>query len=518
MRGEKPVITREEFARTLEESGLSNLKEMRNVPGSDGALLAQTLVEEGKLTNYQVEALLARRFDDLVMGNYEILDRLGSGGMGAVFKARHKRMKRIVALKVLSKDVARSDTFLQRFQREVETIARLTHANVVMAYDADEAASGPFLVMEFVDGCDLASEVSKVGPLSVADAVDGILQAARGLEYAHAQGIVHRDIKPANIMRDASGVMKVADLGLARLSETGNQSLTQAGGIVGTVDYMPPEQALDSTAIDHRVDIYSLGCTLYFLLTGKPPFEGSTFMAVLLKHRDAAIPSLSAARPDVPAALDALDKRMMAKKPEERPQTMTEVIRELEELKRTGQLSEVRPAAGPGSADAASTTINYAPGVASPVANSLGLATTVATTPEIHATAQLAGRKIVLAESSRTQAGIVRRYLQQLDITAIHQVSSGREAIEAARREKADAILSSMHLADMTGLELAQLLLADEECSRVGLVLATSEADTAEVAALLPRSARFAIVSKPFDLRVLAEKLTSTMLPGVSSR
>src|SRR5262249_42250832 len=152
---------------------------------------------------------------------------------------------------------------------EVETIARLSHPNIVMAFDADEAEAGHFLVMEFVNGQDLNREVLKNGPMQLALAIDCVVQAARGLEDAHSQNIVHRDIKPANLLRDRSGVVKVADLGLARLSaasgQGGNSGLTQSGGLVGTLDYMPPEQALDATSTDHRADIYSLGGTLFFL-------------------------------------------------------------------------------------------------------------------------------------------------------------------------------------------------------------------------------------------------------------
>ena len=171
----------------------------------------------GQLTVFQADALLAGRLPELCIGNYIVLDRLGAGGMGTVFKARHRRMKRIVALKILSRESAGQSSFAQRFQREVETIAQLTHPNIVMAFDADEAQSGLYLVMEFVDGRDLGSEVAAGGPLSTADATDCTLQAARGLAYAHHHGVVHRDVKPANLLRDAAGLVKVADLGLARL-------------------------------------------------------------------------------------------------------------------------------------------------------------------------------------------------------------------------------------------------------------------------------------------------------------
>src|SRR5262249_31434855 len=161
----------------------------------------------------QAEVIGQRNFAELVIGNYEVLDRLGAGGMGTVFKARHRRMKRIVALKVLARTASQSATFLPRFQREVEGVARLSHPNILLAFDADEADVGHFLVMEFVNGRDLDTLVRDHGPPSVREAVSSVLQAARAMEYAHGQGVIHRDIKPANLLRDADGVIKVADLG-----------------------------------------------------------------------------------------------------------------------------------------------------------------------------------------------------------------------------------------------------------------------------------------------------------------
>src|SRR6476660_1664672 len=177
--GAAPTVSRTEFLESLAESGLVDPADAlpATVPlTANGAEIAWVLVASGKLSQYQADAVLARRFGDLRVGNYDVLDRLGAGGMGTVFKARHRRMKRVVALKVLSKSLAANDTFVRRFQREVETIARLSHPNIVMAYDADEAEVGPYLVMELVDGLDLASLVAKQGPLDVAVAVDCILQ------------------------------------------------------------------------------------------------------------------------------------------------------------------------------------------------------------------------------------------------------------------------------------------------------------------------------------------------------
>src|SRR5262245_12350875 len=301
-------LSREQFFQNLSDSGLFTQEEvskarvtLSEVEAPDGEAAARQLIAGGKLTSFQAAAVRERRFEGLVIGNYEVLDRLGQGGMGTVFKARHRRMKRVVAIKVLSREVAKSENFIKRFQREVEAVARLNHPNIVMAYDADEAEVGHFLVMEFVNGRDLASEVQKRGSLRAAEALDCTLQAARALEYSHSQGNIHRYIKPANRLRDFSGLVKVADLGLARFEESGGKpddasALTQAGTIMGTADYMSPEQAMGAANIDHRTDIYSLGCTLCFLLLGKPPYQGPTMMAVLLKHRDAPIPSLAAAR------------------------------------------------------------------------------------------------------------------------------------------------------------------------------------------------------------------------------
>jgi class 3 adenylate cyclase/predicted ATPase/tRNA A-37 threonylcarbamoyl transferase component Bud32 len=329
----------EELLDSLKESKLlseEDVQRAKTVSSSsvDAPSFAQSLVVSGVLTSYQMEAVSNRKFERLRIGNYDVLDRLGAGGMGTVYKARHRRMKRIVALKLLSDTLAQDDNFVRRFQREVEVVARLSHTNIVMAYDADEDNAGPFLVMECVDGDDLAALVQNNGPLDVPVAIDCILQAARGMDYAHTQGIIHRDIKPANLLRDVMGIVKVSDLGVARLNimegATEASGITQAGGIVGSAHYMSPEQAIDSTSIDHRADIYSLGATLYFLLVGRPPYQANTMMAALLQHREAPIPSLADARKDVPLALDTVFRRMVAKAPVDRYQSMAEVVGALE--------------------------------------------------------------------------------------------------------------------------------------------------------------------------------------------
>lgn len=299
------------------------------------AEVARMLCQRGRLTQFQAEAVCDGRVDDLVLGNYLLLDPLGQGGMGRVYKARHRRMDRVVAIKMVLAKAARSPDAIARFQREARAAARLSHPNIAAAYDADEARGIPFLVMEYVDGPDLASLVAEQGPLSVTTAVDHVLQAARGLEYAHRQGVIHRDVKPRNLLVDREGTVKIMDLGLARvegLSGAAADGLTRTGQVMGTLDYLSPEQALDARCVDARTDIYSLGCTLYFLLVGKAPYEADTPTKRMLAHRNQPVPSLRSARPDVPEALEELFQRMLAKAPADRPQSMSEVIAALEDV------------------------------------------------------------------------------------------------------------------------------------------------------------------------------------------
>ncbi len=335
-----------EFLRGVGESGLLPETVAAAFRGTlpddvknDARRLARALVDAGKLTKYQAAAIYQGRPQGLVLGNYVVLEKLGAGGMGQVFKARHTRMDRIVALKVLSRKQTASPDAVKRFHREVRAAARLNHPNIVTAHDADESDGQHYLVMEYVDGQDLASLVDQRGPLPVNEALDYVIQAAKGLQYAHEQGIIHRDIKPGNILLDRDGTAKVLDMGLAhnRFGDhpddeaMAGEDLTQTGQIMGTVNYMAPEQAVDTRSADARADIYSLGCTLYRLLTGDVPFRADTTMKILVAHREEPIPSLRAERAEVPLALDTVFQKMMAKQPDERYQTMAEAVVALEE-------------------------------------------------------------------------------------------------------------------------------------------------------------------------------------------
>ena len=339
------AVALEQFVKQLADSGVIAPGKLENfVPPKaspkDAQELARQLVHSKQLTAFQAQEIYQGRAKSLILGNYTILDKIGEGGMGQVFKAEHRRKKRIVAVKMLPRGVTKDPAAVARFQREVEAAAKLRHPNIVAADDADEANGVHFLVMEYVEGSDLSAVVKAHGPLPVAKAVNYVLQAARGLEFAHGEGVVHRDIKPANLLLDKKGTVKILDMGLARLSSDGNAAtqadLTGTGAVLGTVDYMAPEQALSTKHADARADIYSLGCTLYYLLAGKPAYDGDTLMARLLAHRETPIPSLGA---DVPEQVQAIFEKMVAKTVEDRYQTMSQVVAALEPCSSGSQTS-----------------------------------------------------------------------------------------------------------------------------------------------------------------------------------
>ncbi|OAI45921.1 hypothetical protein AYO44_12245 [Planctomycetaceae bacterium SCGC AG-212-F19] len=309
----------------------------------DPRALAKLLLEKDWLTPFQVNYLLQGRVANLVLGAYVILQRLGEGGTGQVFKARHQRMRRIVALKVIRRELLTDAEVLARFYREIQIASQVAHPHVVHAYDAGPVGDTHFLAMEYVNGIDLSRLVKQSGPLPVTQACAFIREAALGLQHIHEHGLIHRDLKPSNLLlaqghgSQSGSIVKILDLGLARFEQpllgefTG--SFTPVGGLMlGTPDYMAPEQALDFHQADIRSDIYGLGCSLYYLLTGQPLFPGGTLAQKLLWHQQGKPPAVTQLRPDAPPALAPILERMLAKAPADRYQTPTEVAQQLAAL------------------------------------------------------------------------------------------------------------------------------------------------------------------------------------------
>ncbi len=301
--------------------------------------LARFLIAGKDLTKYQAERLLAGRTEGFFLGGCKILERLGAGGMGAVYLAEQTKLGgRKVALKVLPAQHVKDTAYVARFHREACAVAELKHANVVQIYDVGQEGSSHFLIMELVDGVSLEKLIDQEGSLPVAQAVDIIEQTARGLDHAHSHGIVHRDIKPSNLMLEGETV-KILDLGLAK--KTGSGTITQDHKGMGTPDYMSPEQFSDAKAADARSDLYSLGCTWYHLLTGRVPFPNVPLVGKALAHLMKAPDAISDLRPDVPADLGAMLDKLMAKDPQDRFQTAAEFLAELRRWRAGEEMAEL---------------------------------------------------------------------------------------------------------------------------------------------------------------------------------
>ncbi len=293
---------------------------------------AIALVNDGDLTKFQAKLLLAGKWRDFFLGGkYKVLEHIGSGGMGTVFLCEHRHMRRRVAIKLLPPEKSLAPGSLQRFLREAQAVARLDHPNIVRAHDIDRERGIHFLVMEFVDGVSLQQLVESRGPATIARCVNWTCQAASGLQHAHEAKLVHRDIKPSNLLIDRNGIVKILDLGLARFEQS-SEHLTQmvdSKTVLGTADYLAPEQARDSQ-VDVRADIYGLGALFFFLIVGKPPFDGGTVAKKLIAHQTQTPPRADSLRPEIPAGVADVIESMLAKNPDERPQIPNEIIARLQ--------------------------------------------------------------------------------------------------------------------------------------------------------------------------------------------
>ncbi|MBN1589634.1 MAG: protein kinase [Pirellulales bacterium] len=327
------ITSPEDLLRLLRKSGLLSPEQLAHA--QDTVLLtgnaeefAQILIDEGMLTKWQADQLLAGS-TKFHVGNYVLLAMLGRGGMGSVFLARHTTMDRQVALKIVSRRVGKDPASRERFLSEARAAASLDHPNIVRAYDVDSDNERLFIVMEYVAGRDLRELVELDGPLDFELLADCIRQAAEGLAHAHRRNMVHCDIKPSNLLLSEKGVVKILDLGMARLlNQTAeDSSVDRSDRVLGTVDYMAPEQAMEGPDFNHRADIYSLGCTMYYLLTGHPPFDEGTLAQRIVQHQTKPPPDILAEHPDTPPDLVRICLKMMAKDPADRFQSADDVAK-----------------------------------------------------------------------------------------------------------------------------------------------------------------------------------------------
>ena len=329
-----PVQSVDDFLQVIRRSGLVEEARLMAVvepwighAAAPPEPLLQALEDSGLLTRWQIDQLLKGRYKGFTLGKYRLLRLLGAGGMSSVYLGEHATLHSKAAVKVLPVKRVEQSSYLARFEREARQSARLNHPNIVRTFDLDTAGSIHFIAMEYVDGIDLHAKVKRDGPLPIREVAEYIRQAAIGLQHAHEEGLVHRDIKPANLILDTRGTVKILDLGLALAGGDEDGSLTREHDekVLGTADYLAPEQATDSHKADRRSDVYSLGCTLYYLLIGKAPFATGKLSDRLQSHLHKPPPNLLDDRPDVPIAITELYFRMLEKHPDGRPQSAREV-------------------------------------------------------------------------------------------------------------------------------------------------------------------------------------------------
>lgn len=454
------------------------------------------LIRKGAITPFQASKINEGKVGDLIIGNYVLLDKLGAGGMGSVFKAKHRKMRRIAAIKILAPELLNSVEGLQRFQREIEVVARMCHPNVVQAYDAGECPAGQFLIMEFVDGTDLHHLVSKMGPLSWTEAVAHFREAAQGLAYIHKQGLIHRDIKPANLLKSNLGGIKVTDLGLVRLhgseENAANPDVTASPltmGISGTFDYMAPEQAEDTSGVDHRADIYSLGCTLWYLVSGQHLYNERTLVAKVKAHANKPIPKLGQYAPGLGDQLEHWWNRMVAKQPEHRHPDLDSALMDLDRI--LGNTAPPKLVAVP--APTAKPPITPA----SPPAYTAEEAPTV-----VGGTIDLDPPSILLVEPSGFQQGMILKQLGEIGHKEIYKAKCLANGLEVFFDAKPKIVLSSFVLPDGSGLQLFERILNEGDNAPPAFVLITSETDRASLQS--QAGSGITILAKPFTQASLA--------------
>jgi serine/threonine-protein kinase len=333
----------ETFLQRLLDSGILTEQklsavEQKKIHHQNVESFIQDLIESKLLTKFQAEQIIAVKGESLAFGKYIIQEKLGAGGMGQVYKAYHPEAAKLVAIKVILPQGKLDAESIKRFEREVKASEKLVHPNIIAVLDSGRINDQLFMVMELIEGKDLFELINEKGKLPVNEAVAYIIQAARALEHAHANGVIHRDVKPANLIADPQGFLKIVDMGLAKIHAGENEDivsmLTSNTAIMGSADFMSPEQTVSTKNVDARTDIYSLGASFYFLLTAKVMYPQKTTFSKLIAHRQAPISSLKLLRSDVSQKLDDVYTKMVAKKVEDRYQSMTKLILDLESLEK----------------------------------------------------------------------------------------------------------------------------------------------------------------------------------------
>ncbi len=429
--------------------------------------LLQLLVSHNLLTPYQAEHIQSGQWGGLILGNYRILEKLGTGGMGVVLKAEHLLMRHFVAIKILPNPYEDLQT-LPRFLAEIRHVAALHHPNVVAALDAgktlpteSENPNWYYLVMEFVPGMNLENLVQERGPLSPAKASELICQVASGLAEAHKHELLHRDIKPSNIMVSPEGQAKLTDFGLARAFQ--DRRLTKPGMVLGTIDYLSPEQAGASPNVDLRTDLFSLGATLYWCLAGKPPFPPSgSIIQDLTQRQTQMAPALRSQRGDIPAELSAVVNRMMALRPDDRYPTAQSVIQALLPFLQSASSSHILDTTRP-------------------------LFEKILPTQASEDTLPRA-RQVLIVDDEAPGRALSREILEMEEMVCV-EASDGPSALNAVRGSCPDLVLLDIHLPTMSGVDVLRQLRADPPCPNLKIIMLSGEVGADEMAIYLAAGA-----------------------------
>lgn len=307
------LVEKEVLNRALEAIRTEHAGELPSTPRELSAELQRRKI----ITRWHSDKLMLGKYKGFFLGKHKLLGHLGSGGMSSVYLAEHTKMRDLRAVKVLPQSKLGKSSYLARFQQEAKAIASLNHVNIVRAHDIDNQGDTHYIVMEYVDGDDLQTIVKKRGPLPFDKVADYIAQAALGLQHAHDVGLIHRDVKPANVLINSRGRVKLLDLGLALFADDAQASLTMDFNdkVLGTADYLAPEQALNSHKVDHRADLYGLGCTMYFLLVGHPPFPDGTIAQRIARHQKEMPKEIRKIRPECPGELEGICWKLLQKDP-----------------------------------------------------------------------------------------------------------------------------------------------------------------------------------------------------------